>query len=799
MTMARSAMRTRLFSTAVMTSALLLAGCGGSNGGVRRPPPVNQPAPAPTPAPTPTPTPTPPPSTGAFDTAEFRLSDGPDQHGAVTAWQQGATGIGSIIAIIDTGIDEDSPEFAGRIHPDSRDLVANRGFNAEDDHGTNVALVAAAARNNTGILGIAYGASILALRGDQVGSCGSDTPEDTDLDCSFSDRDIARGIDQAVASGATVINISLGGGNPTQATRDAVARAAAAGVVIVVAAGNAGDGSVSGVNPNEPTNFARGLREAGGENVIIVGSVDEGSNISAFSQRAGSQANWFLTARGERICCVYENGRVFVGQDEQGSFRLVFSGTSFATPQVAGAVALMKQAFPNLTGQQIVKILLETARDRGDAGIDPTYGRGVLDIAAAFAPQGQTMMAGGTSVVRLGATSVTGSAAMGDALNGGTQSVEGIVLDKYRRAYAYDFGSATRGAQQSLALHHALTSKAKQVSAGAPGLAMAFTVADRHDGLVDEKGIVRPMTLSEAEAEGARVLAGRMIAAIAPGTTAAFGLRQSAGGLAASLQGSDRPAFMIAGAGQGGGLGIRDAAGVAVRHELEGWGLTATAQSGSVDVASDSVRSDWQPGRGETGLTSLALAADRSFGPLDTVFGLTLFDEEATILGAQFDDSFGANGAKTLFVDASATLHLGDAWRVGGTYRHGFTDARTAGVIAAGSRLQSQAFSFDVARRGIWQTGDSLALRIAQPLRVSSGGVNVTLPVAYDYADEQATFGTRRFSLAPTGREMIGELRWTGSVLGGSGGASIFYRTDPGHYADSPHDAGAAVTWSKTF
>src|SRR3546814_6607185 len=81
------------------------------------------------------PPPPPPPSSVNFDTAEFRRSDGPEFHGAITAWQGGVTGTGSIIAIIDTGIDQDSPEFAGRIHSASADVAGTRGINGVGDKG----------------------------------------------------------------------------------------------------------------------------------------------------------------------------------------------------------------------------------------------------------------------------------------------------------------------------------------------------------------------------------------------------------------------------------------------------------------------------------------------------------------------------------------------------------------------------------------------------------------------------------------------------------------------------------------
>ncbi len=177
---------------AASTALVFLSACGGGSGGViSTPPPKTTPSPTPTPTPAPAPAPTltPAPAPGTnptpapvptqFNTSEFRRSDGPLQHNAATAWASGWTGQAVKIAIVDTGIDTTSPEFAGRISPDSRDMfdtTSTRGYNATDDHGTNVAMVAAAARDNTGILGIAWGATVMALRTDTPGKAGPTEP-----------------------------------------------------------------------------------------------------------------------------------------------------------------------------------------------------------------------------------------------------------------------------------------------------------------------------------------------------------------------------------------------------------------------------------------------------------------------------------------------------------------------------------------------------------------------------------------------------------------------------------------------
>ncbi len=789
----RDSMGRALLRGSACALALLTAACGGGSGNA-----ISSTPPPPSPAPAPAPTPAPAPG-GVTLTQEYRDSAGPAQHGATVAWDAGSTGTGQTIAIIDTGIDASSPEFVGRVLPSSRDVAnGGRSIQAEDDHGTNVALVAAAARDRVGVMGIAYNASLLVLRADTPGTCSGDRNV-SEASCSFSDASIARGVDAAVAGGARVINISLGGNDPiTTGVRDAVARAANAGVVIVVAAGNGGDGSRSGVDPNQPSGFASSLRAAGGDNVIIVGSVDEGNVISSFSQRAGAQANYFLTARGERICCVYENGQVYVGNDGQGPYNLAFSGTSFSTPQVAGAVALLAQAFPKLTGAQIVRILLDSARDAGAAGVDAVYGAGVLDIARAFAPRGVLTLPGGTTAVYLGEGG-TGSPAMGDALGSG-EAIGGVELDGYQRAYKVDLGSGLRGAAPERRLGGALAMGSHVAGAQAGPMALAFTVADpAREG---PNGWARQLRLSGEEADGARLLAARAIARLTPGTSLAIAVNEGAEGLSARLRGARQPAFLIARAAEGDtGFQRSGDTALVLRQQFGGTGLTFTATSGLVWRGNDLRAAEALPGapRERTATRRFTLTADREIGPLATSLGATWQTEDATVLGALFPAAFGARGSGTLFLDAAAWLSLAQGWTLGAQWRQGLTKAHAGGLVTEGSRFASNGWSIDLSRENAFTVGDSLGFRLSQPLRVSGGGIGLRLPVAWDYATLSPTYGTQFLSLTPSGREIDAELAWRGPLWGGNAGASLFWRKDPGHYASLPDDRGVALRWERSF
>ena len=524
----------------------------------------------------------------------------------------------------------------------------------------------------------------------------------------------------------------------------------------------------------------------------MVGSVDEQYRISDFSNRAGGSPQYFLTARGETICCVDENGEVFV--DDEG-FAFLFSGTSFASPQVAGAAALLAQAFPHLTGRQIAEILFESAFDAGGAGDDPVYGRGILDVARAFQPMGTTRIAGEANAMALGDSTAVASPAMGDAF--AAASLPTLVTDRYQRAFSTDLAATLRGADISERLHGAVAQGARSLSAASSSASVAFSI--------DASGRQPPraeiLRLQAEDAEQARVLAARVAVRLSPGTQLGLAYRQSADGLVAGLQDRERPAFMIASSASGdSGMQAQSDSAMAVRQHLGRWGLTVSAESGSTMSAAAERRAALLSGqRIEGDLASFGLAMDRRFGAFDLVAGMTWTAEDRTVLGARFHEGLGLAGSDTLFLDADIGWNFARGWRLGAAYRQGFTRLRSAPLLADDSRLASSAWSIDLQRESVVIDSDRLALRIAQPLRVGAGELNLNLPMAFSYETLTPDYAVRSLPLAPQGRELTGELAWIGHLWGGNAAGSLFVRREPGHYADAPDDVGAALRWSRRF
>ena len=299
-------------------------------------------------------------------------------------WQYAATRAGAVpdsvlraasgitIAVVDTGADLRAPDLHAK-SPAAYNVL-NGGTNVRDrnGHGTFVAsLAAGSVSNGEGIAGFGGDARLLVI---QAGGA----------DGSFTDVDEAAAIVYAVDHGAKIVNLSLGGVESSTTERRAVEYAAAHGVLLVAAVGNEYEDG----NPIEyPAALLQppGSRGVGGAGLAVAASTQRGTRAS-FSN-TGSHLS--LAAPGEQVLGALSSAssaslypRFALPGSGAGLYGYA-SGTSFASPQVAGAAALVWAAKPTATAAEVADILERTAS--GSGAWNPNLGYGVIDVAAAVA------------------------------------------------------------------------------------------------------------------------------------------------------------------------------------------------------------------------------------------------------------------------------------------------------------------------------------------------------------------------------------------------------------------------------
>ncbi len=274
--------------------------------------------------------------------------------GAPGFW--GAHGLGGFpvsggvpVGIVDTGIDAAHEDLRGKVGAcgAARDGAVSEGECADlDGHGTHVAgTVGAIAGNGVGVAGVAFDAPLIVCRA--LGAGGSGTV-----------ADVAACMRWVHDRGARVISMSLGGPSSrtlAEAARTAYARGGRTGSLLVAAAGNDGTGA---------TEFPAGLPQ-----VVSVGAIDARDAVAPFSNE---NADVELTAPGVDILSAKAGGG-YVSE----------SGTSMATPHVAGAAALLWGADPSARAAAIRSRLDAAVDDLGAPGRDAAYGFGVVDLARA--------------------------------------------------------------------------------------------------------------------------------------------------------------------------------------------------------------------------------------------------------------------------------------------------------------------------------------------------------------------------------------------------------------------------------
>lgn len=317
---------------------------------------------------------------------------------APEVWEQGYTGEGIIVAVLDTGVNASHQDLAGRMwthidYPNHGYNFVNNNYDTSDNqsHGTHCAGTVAGNGTAGTTTGIAPGATIMALK--VLGDTGSGT-----------EAGVWAAIEFSVEYGAHVMSLSLGwrhSWNPDRAAwRIAMENAMNAGVIAAVAAGNeggwGGDPPPAQVRtPGDcpaPWTHPDQIAEGGNSAVVSVGSTTNTDAISGFSSKG--PVTWQNIAPFNDYAYNPGTGLIIPDVVAPGSDILslthnsntgytVKSGTSMATPAVAGLMALMLEKNPNLTPQEISQILEETAVALSETKSN-TFGSGRIDAFAAI-------------------------------------------------------------------------------------------------------------------------------------------------------------------------------------------------------------------------------------------------------------------------------------------------------------------------------------------------------------------------------------------------------------------------------
>jgi len=600
------------------------------------------------------------------------VNSGLAQINASTRYVAGGQGQNVKIAVLDSGIDINNSEFAGKI-----DLANSRNFflNATsiqdtDGHGTHVAGIAAGARNELVGHGVAFASQLVIYRGAGGVASANFYPDS---------------INGAISAGARVMNNSWGPSKSVpgvgtvsipitdfatpQALKDFLETRYGAGILAafdnakaskllsIFAAGNSSLPEV-GVLAGIPVL----MPEYAGHFLAVV-AVDDANAIASFSNRCGIAKDHCLAAPGVNI----ESTRL--GGSGSGNV-ITDSGTSMAAPHVTGAAALLISQWPELDSPTIAKLLLDTATDLGAPGVDAVYGHGLLNVANAVKPAGALMVYDGTSVTGpatpLAETAIVTSGAMEGALTAALSSQEMIVGDRYNRGYAMAMDSllvsGTQGPSASMMVE-TLNAATGLRSAGFGAGGRAFGVV--RDDFRTWYGDARAVATTAGILDHSTLLE--------DGTTGQFGVS----------------------------LG-------------SGWDARMTATF-----------SDEGAGRGDA--VSVGLYGS---GPIRASFGVGQMTERDQVLGTAFQGASGRDGrALTNFVTLGAGATLGGSLDIDLQAVFGQTDFSQGGLVAGGRNMASSGGRLSISQPVPGLSGGRIGFNVSMPIVVTEGTLTVDVPV----------------------------------------------------------------------
>lgn len=663
-------------------------------------------------------------------------------------------GKGQLLGVVDTGINATHPQFAsGQVSQSLSSCAAvtfrcANGFADDNGHGTAVASIAAGYRTSQfssitaggyttvagNIIGVAPSANIFSEKVLNAAGSGYST-------------DVANGVKKAADAGATVINVSItyGGDSGTVA---AINYAAAKGAFIVWAGGNSAQNLLNNLNTS-------GLTQTAIQHLVFAGSVNSANVASSFTNKPGSGS--LVTTAGAKTSytarwVMAPGEAILAPQTTSGNTAYaLWSGTSMAAPIVSGSLMLLQNAWPILkTNGTTADLLLATTTDLGAAGVDATYGKGLVNLTTAFNPYG-TLSVTTTSGQKLAVSSLTGSlltsGALGSLTSIQTKLANYTAFDGYARNFSVNLSGLIKTPTSKA------TTNALPTNTFSAPVAMRFAGGELAYALESNGGSLQHLGEFGYNADQVQNQSiGYTLFTSQSGSVTGLGYGASSSyPFAKALynddmiarQMSDFDTSTVGSLAQG---GYQFSYGTSVSPDLRiaaTYSATPETTMLSPNAAQNTqvkVGASYRVNERLTGGMTFSNVAERS-----SLLGAAYNSGSILALGQNATDVFGFSLGYR--VDRNSSVLLNAEF---GTTKAGNAD--TGSLFSATSTIHSQAWSATYLQQNIWKANDQLAASIKQPLRVSSGSAAIT--TASVDAQGYAVYEKSWASLVPNGREV---------------------------------------------
>lgn len=630
-----------------------------------------------------------------------------------TAYLMGARGAGVNVAVVDTGVEVNNSKFRGRMLPGYNAFAPWALAQDDNGHGTHVAGIIGAGADGNMVIGAAPEARIIPVKVLNAAGSGSEA--------SFN-----AGMNFAARSSARVLNLSLGAGGPFG--QAGLKQAVDAGKLVVVAAGNSGL-----ANPAWPARYAKEAWAKG--QVIAVGAVDANNKIASFSNRAGDTRHFYVVAPGVNIASTYPGNRF-----------AYMSGTSMAAPIVSGIAADIYSRWMYLNANQVASIIFRTADRLGAATAstpDVIYGWGLVNADRALQPVGSPKVA----VYNAGYYALAPLALRTNALIQ-SKAFAGVALtatDDIGRAYDYDFAGFT--AQDSKNQLDDLFSKMDRdlalIERKNSHTTLQYSLANHGEQTeVSAFNLIQNLSNNWQLATGNHGLVDRFVGGSASAKNLPFTTQFSNPYFTLS---DDRLSYL--------GLG----------YQMNGSQALRFALLSNFDLAANPTQY-----RAENQQNGWIAEYDHTIGQLQLKFSVGQLNENGGMLGSysSYKGALDFDQSQTLFGGVSSLISLGANTHLLGQFNLGQTTTAGTGLVGS-AHTNTSSWSLGLYQQKVIAENDSLGIAVSQPMRVSTGQMNLLLPQV-DRETGVASYQNMAINLESPATETNLELAYTSKISNGA-------------------------------